>query len=239
MENIVNNLKEIFKNSNLELSDYQAEQFIKYKDILLEYNKVMNLTAITEEEDVYVKHFLDSVLPVLTGYIENGMNIIDVGCGAGFPSIPIKIYMPDTKFTLLDSLNKRINFLNEVIKYTDLKDVITVHSRAEDGGRDGNLREKFDVCVARAVAPLNILLEYCTPFVRPGGYFIALKGREAEEETENAKNAMSELKVKLCDTLNTTLHNTDNQRNILVFKKIANTPKQYPRNAGKPKKSPL
>ncbi len=232
-------LKEIFSQMELELNDLQEEQFNKYTDLLIDYNKKVNLTSILEPSQINLKHYLDSVLPVHTGCFKDGMKIIDVGCGAGFPSVPLKIYMPSLKFTLLDSLNKRINFLNILTDELNLSEIMTVHSRAEDAGHNEEFREKYDICVARAVAPLNVLMEYCTPFVKVGGFFIALKGKDGEAELESSKKAMEILNVKLFDTLEFTLPGTDNQRKIYVFKKVAPTPKKYPRQAGKPTKSPL
>lgn len=233
------NIKELFKTMNLELTDFQEKQYNSYTRLLVEYNKNVNLTAITDEEEINLKHYLDSVLPVLSGYFNDGDKVIDVGCGAGFPSVPLKIYMPSLKFTLLDSLNKRINFLNILINELGLSEIEAIHSRAEDGGHNGKLRQSFDICVARAVAPLNVLMEYCTPFVKKGGYFIALKGKEALNEAENAKKAAEILKVELVDKFEYLLPETDNERKILVYKKLENTPAKYPRNAGKPTKNPL
>lgn len=232
-------LKELFSKMELSLNDHQVEQFNNYTKLLIEYNKKVNLTSILEPSEINLKHYLDSVLPVLSGCFEDGMKVIDVGCGAGFPSIPLKIFMPELEFTLLDSLNKRINFLNILSEELGLFKISTVHSRAEDAGHNEGFREKYDICVARAVASLNVLMEYCTPFVKVGGFFIALKGKDGEAELENSKKAMEILNVKLENTLEFVLPGTDNQRKIYVFKKISNTPKKYPRQAGKPTKSPL
>jgi len=232
-------IKELFKSMNLEISDIQEKQYNTYTKLLVEYNKNVNLTAITDEDEINLKHYLDSVLPILSGYFNDGDKVIDVGCGAGFPSVPLKIYMPSLKFTLLDSLNKRINFLNILINELGLSQVETIHSRAEDGGNNPKLRQAFDICVARAVAPLNVLMEYCTPFVKKGGYFIALKGKEALNEAVNAKKATEILKVELVDKFEYLLPGTDNERKILVYKKLEDTPAKYPRNAGKPTKNPL
>lgn len=233
------NLKELFAKMGLNLNDNQVIQYNTYTELLTEYNKVMNLTSITEPSEVNLKHYLDSVLPVLSGYFKDGDSVIDVGCGAGFPSVPIKIYNPSLKFTLLDSLNKRLNFLNVVIEKLGLTDIKTFHSRAEDAGHNPEYREQFDICVARAVAPLNVLMEYCTPFVKKGGYFIALKGKDGDNELENAKKASEILNVSLIDKFEYILPGTDNERKIYVFEKKNNTPKKYPRQAGKPTKNPL
>ena len=232
-------LKELFSKMELTLDDAKVAQYNTYTELLTEYNKVMNLTSITEPSEVNLKHYLDSVLPVLSGYFKDGASVIDVGCGAGFPSVPIKIYNPSLKFTLLDSLNKRLNFLNVVIEKLGLTDIKTFHSRAEDAGHNPDYRENYDICVARAVAPLNVLMEYCTPFVKKGGYFIALKGKDGDNELENAKKASEILNVSLIEKFEYVLPGTDNERKIYVFQKKNNTPKKYPRQAGKPTKNPL
>ncbi len=232
-------LKELFSKMNLTLSDEQVNQFNKYTHLMVDYNEKVNLTSILEPDEINLKHYLDSVLPVLSGYLKDGDKVIDVGCGAGFPSVPLKIYKPTLDFTLLDSLNKRINFLNLLISELGLTDIRTVHSRAEDGGHLPKMREQFDVCVARAVAPLNVLMEYCTPFIKKGGYFIALKGKDGENELENAKKAMEILNIKLKEKFEYILPGTDNQRKIYVFEKKNFTPGKYPRQAGKPTKNPL
>ena len=232
-------LKELFSKMNLTLSDEQVNQFNKYTHLMVDYNEKVNLTSILEPDEINLKHYLDSVLPVLSGCLNDGDKVIDVGCGAGFPSVPLKIYKPTLDFTLLDSLNKRINFLNLLISELGLTDIRTVHSRAEDGGHLPKMREQFDVCVARAVAPLNVLMEYCTPFIKKGGYFIALKGKDGENELENAKKAMEILNIKLKEKFEYILTGTDNQRKLYVFEKKNFTPGKYPRQAGKPTKNPL
>ena len=232
-------LKELFLKMNLSIDDKMEERFDKYTKLLIEYNSKVNLTAILEPDEINLKHYLDSVLPVLSGYFKDGQKVIDVGCGAGFPSVPLKIYMPELEFTLLDSLNKRINFLNILIEELGLAGITTIHSRAEDGGHNEDLREQYDICVARAVASLNVLMEYCTPFVKKGGYFIALKGKDGDNELANSKKAMEILGVELVDKFEYILPDTDNERKIYVFKKVLNTPKKYPRQAGKPTKNPL
>lgn len=235
----MSDIKSLFESMNLTINDTQAEQYGEYTKLLISYNEKVNLTSILEPDEINLKHYLDSVLPVLSGYIKDNDRVIDVGCGAGFPSVPLKIYMPSLEFTLLDSLNKRINFLNILIEELGLTGIETVHMRAEDGGHSPDFRGLYDVCVARAVAPLNVLLEYCTPFVKKNGYFIALKGKDADSELISAKKACEILNVKLEKKFEYILPGTDNQRKILVFKKISDTPKKYPRSAGKPSKSPL
>lgn len=235
----MSDIKNLFSTMNLNLNETQIEQYNKYTDLLIDYNSKVNLTSILDPDEINLKHYLDSVLPVLSGYFKDDMSVIDVGCGAGFPSVPLKIYMPSLKFTLLDSLNKRINFLNILKDELGLSNVQTVHSRAEDAGHNADFREKYDICVARAVASLNVLMEYCTPFVKEGGCFIALKGKDGDNELENSKNAMKILNVELLEKFEYILPGTDNQRKIYVFKKTSQTPKKYPRQAGKPTKNPL
>lgn len=227
------------KNFNIDVNDTMLEKFEKYREILVEYNKNMNLTGITEQREVYIKHFLDSVAIFKDGYIMDGLSVIDVGTGAGFPGIPYKICNPTIKLTLLDSLNKRINFLKEVCTNIDFDDVEFVHGRAEDFGQNEDFREKFDIATARAVANLPVLLELCIPFVKVGGFFICLKGPNAENEVEEAKNAMDVLDVKLVENIEVSLPDEELKHRILVFKKIKETLGKYPRKAGKLSKKPL
>lgn len=229
-------LKEILiKNS---ISSENADKFYKYYELLVEWNEKINLTAITEEDDVAVKHFLDS-LNAAKGIVNSGMKVIDVGTGAGFPGLPVKIDNPGISLTLVDSLNKRIGFLNEVISALDLTDVETVHSRAEDLGINKDYREKYDVCVSRAVANLTTLCELCLPFVKVGGLFVSLKGPKAEEEVKEAKKAIELLGGSLAEVKNYDLSDTDLNHNIVIIKKISHTPTKYPRKAPKPSKEPL
>ncbi len=174
-----------------------------------------------------------------SGYFKDGISAIDIGCGAGFPSIPLKIAMPSLKFTLMDATKKKTDFLEKVISALDLKDISVINMRAEEAAREEAYREKFDISIARAVAPLNTLMEYCVPFLKVGGYFIALKGKNAAEETEAAKNAASTLGVKLSDIFKYVLPETDNERNIIIYEKIKPTDKRYPRRTGRPSKAPL
>ncbi|MBQ4109936.1 MAG: 16S rRNA (guanine(527)-N(7))-methyltransferase RsmG [Clostridia bacterium] len=231
-------MKNIFSDYGLTLSCEQQKQFEVFTEMLIEKNKVMNLTAITEPDEIIIKHYLDSALPAATDYLKEKLSVIDVGCGAGFPSIPLKIMLPQLDFTLLDSLNKRLNFINEVISELGLENIRTVHSRAEDGGQDKKFREKFDVCVARAVAPLNVLCELCTPFVKKGGIFIAMKGKDGENEIAAAEKALKILNLEICEVIHKNLPNGDD-RNIIIIRKKSQTPPQYPRKAPKPSKSPL
>lgn len=226
------------KKIDIELNDVQLEKFQVYYDLLIETNKVMNLTSITEVNEVVNKHFIDSI--ALIKYINlSGNKIIDVGTGAGFPGIPLSIIFENADFVLMDSLNKRIKFLNEVIQNCNLKNVEIIHSRAEDLGKSEDYREKFDYCVSRAVANMSTLLEYCIPFIKVDGKFISYKSGKVDEELEQSKNAQNELKCKLVLTENFELPDTDIQRKFIVFKKINPTDIKYPRQAGKPKKNPL
>lgn len=224
----------------ISLSDVQMEQFYRYYEMLVETNKVMNLTAITEMKDVIAKHFLDSLALI---NMEKNLNreaaLIDVGTGAGFPGIPLKIAFPKLKVTLLDSLNKRVKFLNQVIGDLGLKDISAIHGRAEDFGSDLNYREKYDYCVSRAVANLSTLSEYCLPFVKVGGVFFAYKSGEVEEETKAAGKAVQMLGGKIESIEKFSLVEAEAERSFVVIKKNTSTAKKYPRKAGMPSKEPL
>ena len=230
---MINNLNEL----NIELSEDQLDKFYDYMNILIEWNKVMNLTAITEPEEIILKHFIDS-LTVLNSISKNS-KIIDVGTGAGFPGIAIKIAYPEIKVVLLDSLNKRIKFLNEVIEKLRLENIEAVHGRAEEYGRNKDYREKFDIAIARAVAPLNVLLEYLMPFVKNGGKCVCMKGSNSQEEIDLSSNAIKMLGGRLIETEEFVIPNTDIKRRIVEIKKIEETPNRYPRKAGTPSKEPL
>ena len=230
-------MKENLKELKLELSDLQLEQFYNYMNILIEWNKFMNLTGITEPEEVITKHFIDSL--TVFDKIDKNASIIDVGTGAGFPGIPIKIAFPESKIVLLDSLNKRIKFLNEVIEKLELRDIETIHGRAEEYGRDKKYREKYDIAIARAVAPLNILLEYLMPFTKVNGKCLCMKGSSSEEEIENSKNAIKVLGGELVKTEEFYIPNTDIKRRIVQVNKNKETNNKYPRKAGTPSKEPL
>lgn len=232
-------LKNGLKEFNIEADSAMLERFETYRELLVEYNKHMNLTGITEQKEVYIKHFLDSVAIFKNGYIKDGLSVIDVGTGAGFPGLPFKIANPNIELTLLDSLNKRINFLKAVGEGIELDGIEYIHARAEDGGKDENLRENFDIATARAVASLPVLLELCVPYVKIGGYFICLKGPNVDAELENSKKAMDILGVSFIEKIDVELPDEELHHNILVFKKEEATPKKYPRKAGKPNKNPL
>lgn len=240
----MNKLVNICNKINIEISDDQINCFEKYYELLIEKNKVMNLTAITDKEDVIVKHFIDSIalIPYLLDKginINNKLKIIDIGTGAGFPGLPLKIMMPDVKFTLLDSLNKRVSFLNEVIYELKLKDIEALHGRAEDYASDNKYREKYDICVSRAVANLSTLSEYCIPFVKEDGFFISYKAGESEEEINNSKNAIKILGGKINKVEEFVLPGTDVSRVFVFIRKLELTDKKYPRKAGVPAKKPL
>ena len=222
---------------DIKINDEQIKSFEKYMNLLLEWNEKINLTAITQPEEVKLKHFVDS-LTVLK-YINDDDKVIDIGTGAGFPGIPLKIMNKNTKITLLDSLNKRINFLNIVIEKLDLSNIQAIHGRAEEIARNKLYREKYDVAVSRAVANLSTLTEYMLPFVKVGGKCICMKGANVNEELERAQNAIKELGGEIERVDNFYLSDNDNERNIIVIKKIKKTKSKYPRKAGTPSKEPL
>lgn len=223
----------------ISLSDMQKEQFARYYELLTEWNKVMNLTGITEYEEVIIKHFADSLALVRICDIKNISTVIDVGTGAGFPGIPMKIAFPHLDIVLLDSLNKRLKFLDTVIGELGLEAVRTLHGRAEDHARKKEYRENFDLCVSRAVANLSVLSEYCIPFVKKGGSFISYKSGSASQETEQAKKAVYLLGGKITEIDSFSLPGTDIKRSLICITKVNNTPGQYPRKAGTPSKEPL
>ncbi len=230
-------LKKGLKEWEYDISSEVEERFLKYSDSLIEWNKKINLTALTEPKDISIKHFLDSVSLIFNMEIPKNSKVIDVGTGAGFPGIPIKIIRDDLDFVYLDSLNKRINFLKEVSKSLDLKDVDFVHMRAEEAGHNNFLRAKFDFAVSRAVAPLNILAEYCIPLLKTGGTFAAFKAFEIDDELNEAKSMIGNLGGKVEDVLEIKIPCSDLVRKIVIIKKIKETPKQFPRKANKIKKS--
>lgn len=227
----------IFEKSDLKISGEMVEKFEKYSDLLIKWNKKMNLTAIVDRQGIAIKHFLDSVLPLDAIAIPHGSAVIDIGTGAGFPGVPIKIVRPDVDLTLLDSLNKRIKFLDDLRKKLGI-DVDLIHARAEDAAHKKDLRESFDVVISRAVAPLNVLLEYCMPFVKVGGVFVALKGKNAQSELDLANNAMKILNAEIFTQKSFSLVN-ECDRNIIVFSKTAKNLEIYPRNSAKIKKKTL
>lgn len=222
----------------LNLSDTQIEQFMDYYEILISWNSMINLTSITDFIEVIHKHFIDS-LSIVKTVRPVDEKIIDVGTGAGFPGIPIKIAFPDTKVVLMDSLRKRIKFLDEVIKNLNLKNIDAVHGRAEDLGRNASYRETFDLCTSRAVAKLSVLSEYCIPFVKLEGKFISYKSGDIVEELKEAENAIRIMGGAVKEKKEFKLPETDIKRSLIVIEKIRKTPEKYPRTAGKPSKEPL
>ena len=221
----------------LNVNDEVLNKFFVYMTNLLEWNEKINLTAITEEDDIILKHFIDSL--TILEYIPEKSNVIDVGTGAGFPGIPLKIVREDINMTLMDSLNKRITFLNEIINKLGLKKINAIHSRAEELAKMPEHREKYDIAVSRAVANLSTLSEYMIPFVKVGGKCICMKGSNIEEELKTAKNAIKELGGEVEKVINFKLPDSDNERNIIIIKKVRNTKSKYPRKAGMPSKEPL
>ncbi len=239
------NLSTILGKLNIPSNDTAETRLDKYYHMVVEKNKVMNLTAITEEHEFLIKHFADSLsvysaVPLFKEKLSSGKcTLIDVGTGAGFPGIPLKIMFPEIKVTLLDSLQKRVNFLNEVIAELGLEGITAIHNRAEDGARDPKLRDGFDLVVSRAVASLPVLSEYCLPYVKPGGLLIAYKSGDIKKELEGASHALKVLGGKLCDSPIFMLPDSDISRSFVVVKKSKPTPKAYPRKAGAIKKEPL
>lgn len=233
-------LKEEVKQMEIELTDYQIDQFYDYYELLIHWNSMVNLTAITQMEEVVTKHFVDSLSlkKIIVDIDQKPYKLIDVGTGAGFPGIPLKIVFPELQITLLDSLNKRVKFLNEVIENLQLKEIISIHGRAEDLGRDNVSRETYDLCVSRAVANLATLSEYCMPFVKTGGYFVPYKSGKLEEELENGRGAVKKLSGEIEDIVTFTLPNAD-ERSLVKIRKTGVMSKKYPRKAGMPSKEPL
>lgn len=236
---MVDFLNEYIQKIGIELSQDKIDKLIKYYELLVEKNKVMNLTAIIEYKDVVIKHFADSISIIKAVNMSEVTNIIDIGTGAGFPGMVLKIVFPDVKITLLDSLNKRVNFLNEVITELQLKDINAIHGRAEDYAHNDTYREKYDLCVSRAVANLSTLSEYCIPYVKVGGKFVSYKAGECEEEINNAKKAVNMLGGKIEDTVDFILPETDISRTFVIIDKLRNTSVKYPRKSGLPSKEPL
>ncbi|SFB23605.1 16S rRNA m(7)G-527 methyltransferase [Acetitomaculum ruminis DSM 5522] len=234
-----NNLIEKFKKWEFVIDEEKADKLNAYYQLLIEWNSKMNLTAITDYDDVCIKHFFDSVSLLKYIDLKEGQSVVDIGTGAGFPGIPLKILRPDVEFVLIDSLNKRINFLNYVIKELGLSKIKAIHSRAEETGKNLEYREKFDFCVSRAVARLPVLCEYTIPLVKKGGYFISYKSIKTEDEIKEANFAIDILGGKIDKIENFMLPDTDMVRNLVFIKKVKNTGSKFPRNAAMIKKSPL
>lgn len=228
-------LRSLALQSGIELDQMALDRFDTYAELLVEWNGKMNLTAITEPEEIEVKHFLDCLMLPKYFDLGNTKTVIDVGAGAGFPSVPLLIYNPDLCLTMMDAINKRLTFLDTAIHAIGLEANL-VHARAEDSGQDKNYREMFDLATARAVAPMNVLAEYCLPFVKVGGYFVALKG--SNDDTEQAKDAIATLGGEVVSNVSYKLNGTE-PRSIVVVKKISQTPTQFPRKAKKISAKPL
>ncbi|MBE6092731.1 MAG: 16S rRNA (guanine(527)-N(7))-methyltransferase RsmG [Selenomonas ruminantium] len=223
----------------ISLSDTQMEQYNRYFELLVEWNEKINLTAITEPKEVAIKHMIDSITAYDENLFKDGTTVIDVGTGAGFPGLPLKIFCPEIKLTLMDSLNKRIKFLQTVVEELGLKDVECVHARAEEGARNKKYRESFDIAVSRAVARLPILCEYCLPFVKKGGHFIALKGMQYNDEADEAVKAIKVMGGSKTEIRPVKLPELDDKRAVITIIKTMPTPKAYPRKAGTPTKNPI
>ena len=232
-------LEEGCQRLGISLDEEKKQQFIKFYELLTEWNKVMNLTGITEFEEVLQKHFIDSLAIQKVTDMGETDTVIDVGTGAGFPGIPLKIAFPHLKITLLDSLQKRIRFLDEVVQTLNLRGVTTIHGRAEEYARRKEHREKYQICVSRAVANLSSLAEYCLPFVKKGGYFVSYKSGNIEEELSRSENAVKILGGEIENTVYFQLPGSDIERSFVLIKKKKNTPGKYPRKAGIPAKEPL
>jgi len=232
-------LNDACSNEGLTFDEDKYSKLIKYKDMLKEWNEKINLTAITDDEDIIKKHFIDSLKIFRFTKLKNCKRIIDIGTGAGFPGIPMKILMPEIEIVLLDSLNKRVNFLNEVINSLNLTGIAALHGRAEDFARENNYRESFDAAVSRAVANLSVLSELCLPYVKKDGYFVALKGPAVEEEIIDASKAIKVLGGQIERTIMVTVEGTDLNHNLVIVNKISHTLKEYPRKAGIVAKKPI
>lgn len=226
---------------NFKLNEKQINQFNQYFTSLIAANQKVNLTRITEEDDVYLKHFFDSLTPLFTfsEVFKPGDTVCDVGAGAGFPSIPLKILQPELKVTIVDSLGKRLTFLQDLIEKLQLQDVTLVHGRAEDVGQNKLYREQFDIVTARAVANMAVLSEYCLPLVKKSGYFVALKGPKAEKELQDGQKAISLLGGKVIQTEELQLPTSSEERTLIMVQKVKATPKKYPRQAGTPHRKPI
>ena len=232
-----NLLKENMNNIGVDISEQKTLKFYNYMNMLLEWNEKIYLTAIVEPKEIILKHFVDSA--TIEKYFKLNSKIIDIGTGAGFPGIPINIIRDDLDITLMDSLNKRINFLDKVIDENHLKNIDTIHARAEELARNENHREKYDIATSRAVASLNVLLEYMMPFVKVGGYCICMKGSNIDQEIKDSGKALTILNGKIEKIDNFILPGSDYNRSIILIKKIGETPKRYPRKSGTPSKEPL
>lgn len=235
----MNRLTALLQEEGISCPEDLEKNLLAFEERLLETNQVMNLTAITEPEEMMKKHYWDSIFPLSKGIFPEGATVIDVGCGAGFPSLPLKLAAPHLKMTLLDSLQKRLTFIDGVLDALKLKEIRTLHLRAEDAGRSPDHRARYDIAVSRAVAELSKLLEYCLPLVKKGGALIAYKGATADEELERAQKAIQVLGGKVEEVFHYTLPGEEDKRAIIVIRKVNDTPKAYPRNPKNIKDKPL
>ena len=236
---MIKTMEEGFNNLKLPYSEDIENKFVLYRDLLKEWNQKINITSIEDDEEIYLKHFIDSVLLLNKDNMNENKKIIDVGTGGGFPGLPLKIINDNFEVTLLDSLRKRIDFLKEVSNVLNLKNVKLIHGRAEDFGQNKEYRENYDICVSRAVAPLNVLSEYCIPFVKVGGYFAAYKSDNISQEITNSDKAIRELGGIIKEIREISIPGADIIRKIVIIEKIETTKAKYPRKAGKPSKDPL
>lgn len=236
---MIKTMEEGFNKLNLPYNEDIENKFILYKDLLKEWNQKINITSIDDDEEIYLKHFIDSLLLLDIDNLSENKTIIDVGTGGGFPGLPLKIINENYKVTLLDSLRKRIDFLSQVTEALNLSDVKLIHGRAEDFGQNKEYREKYDICVSRAVAPLNVLCEYCLPFVKVGGYFASYKSDNISQEISDSDTAIKKLGGKIKKIIEINLPGTDIMRKIVIIEKVEKTNKKYPRKAGKPSKDPI
>lgn len=232
-------LIKILREYDIELTPGQTQQYAEYMERILEHNRHINLTSITDREEFIKKHYADSILGALNDEFRAGERVIDVGTGAGFPGVPLAILFPDKEFVLLDSLNKRLKIVSEICRSAGINNIRVLHSRAEDAGRNKEYREQFDICVSRAVADLSVLSELCLPFVAEGGCFLSYKGPDCEEELKNAGKAIRTLGGRVKGVSNICSADTEFNHNIIFIEKIKNTPAQYPRKAGTPSKNPI
>lgn len=239
MDEMIETLKKGAESLDISLGEQAISRFTTFTNELVEWNKVINLTAIKEPNDIALKHFVDSIAVFKYANIQNGAKIADVGCGAGFPGIPMKIVRNDIKLTCIDSLNKRVKFMEQLVQKIELTDCECVHIRAEEAGAKSEFREKYDFAMARAVAQLRVLAEYCVPLLKVGGAFISMKGADAKEEVNEAKNAVKLLGAEIEQVYEYKLPLTDMARTIIIIRKTSKTPQKYPRISAKISKNPL
>lgn len=228
-----------FRELNIRINKKSIDELLLFRDMLLEWNKKINLTSITDNQEIFIKHFFDSATCMATGYIKDGFEVVDIGTGAGFPGLVLKIINNEINITLLDSLKKRTNYLENLVINLGLKNVEIIHGRAEEYGNKVEYREKYDIALSRAVASINVLLEYCLPYIKNGGYFLCQKGPKFKDELKEAEKALKTLGGKINEVKEFILPGSDIKRNIIVIEKIYKTPAKYPRKAGKPTSNPI